>query len=119
MGRKATWIQKLWMLGAHWGFQEEPWCFDEMSMAPDIFDLDAIYDRLEGELQQMQEAKEKDPSPLTGFIRADPDFKSPPPYRDSTALSQGSSRDEERRAMGLASRLGRKKRNGLKKASAI
>jgi hypothetical protein len=56
-GKRLTWKQKLWTIGAHWGIDQEPWLFDEFGDAPMALDLYQVSNRLEQEVEALQAAK--------------------------------------------------------------
>ena len=85
--RKLSWPEKLWVLSAHWGFQEGPWPFDELKAAPDCLDVPWLHARVSQEIKEL-EVSQKRKDPIRSFIRPDSDFQSPPPYNNSGTTPQ-------------------------------
>jgi DNA repair exonuclease SbcCD ATPase subunit len=77
--KKLTWQEKLWTLAAYWGFEQEPWCYDEVCDAPQSLDFTRLSSRLDKELAALQEARSL---AVSDFIRPTADNPTPLPYRD-------------------------------------
>ena len=78
-GRRMSWKEKLWTIGAHWGIEETPCRYDEMNDRPYMLDADMLFERLTRELADLEQARSL---AVSDFIRPTTDHHTPPPYRD-------------------------------------
>jgi hypothetical protein len=79
-----TWKEKLWVIGAHWGIEQKPWHFDEFRDAPHSLDVHRIYERLQEELDTLQEANTL---VVSDFIRPTAERRALSPYVDPPSLN--------------------------------